>query len=239
MAFFRKRLTPDELLINAIAARDLDEVRAQLAAGADPNACDPDGVPAAVVAASHGRAKVLAALLNAGLDPSLPIKVGKRSDPVGPLLNLPAANGSLACARVLLAAGAPVDDADPSGLTPLMCAAHQGHEEMVRLLLEAGASLEQRDQEGYTALMFAANEGESDCVCALLEAGADVNATDREGSTALMFAAQHGDDEAVVALLRAGADPEMVGDHGLSAIGFAQQNRHSRTLRLLKGKAPS
>lgn len=232
---FRKRLTPSQLLVNAVADADLAEVRAQLAAGADANARDRSGVPAVAIAASRGWADGVAALVAAGADPSQQVRGPKRGDYAGPLLNLPAANGSLETARVLVDAGAALDATDKTGLTALMCAAHQGHEDIVRLLAGAGAALELRDCDANTALMFAANAGQPAAAEALLEAGADPHARGEAGSTPLMFAAQHGHDEVVVLLLRAGADPEAEGSHGLSAVGFAEQNDHRRTLSLLLG----
>jgi ankyrin repeat protein len=232
---FRKRLTPSQLLVNAMAAADLAEVRTQLAAGADPDARDRAGVPVVAIAASRGWADGVAALVAAGADPSQQVRGPKRGDFHGPLLNLPAANGSLETARVLIEAGAALDAADKTGLTALMCAAHQGHAAIVRLLTDSGAALELRDCEGFTALMYAANAGQRGAAEALLEASADPHARANDDSTPLMFAAQHGYDEVVVLLLRAGADPAAEGAHGLSAAGFAQQNGHQRTLSLLLG----
>lgn len=230
---FSSRMSPAQLLSNAVVGHDLAEVEAQLAAGADANACSPDHTPVIAVAASHGWSDIVGALLAAGADPSMHIRTGKRGAFRGPLLCLPAANGSLETARTLISAGADVDAADASGLTPLMCASRQGHEAIIRLLLEAGAMLELRDQEGYTALMFAANRGQTAVTGILLAAGADVNAAASDGSTPVMFAAQHGYEETVKTLLAAGADPSVTGRHGLSAIGFAKQNSHIYTLALL------
>lgn len=230
---FNRSLSPDQLLCNAVADHDLAEVEAQLAAGADANACSPDHAPVIAVAASYGWSDIVGVLLAAGADPSLQVRTGGRGAFRGPLLSLPAANGALETARTLIAAGADVDAADASGLTPLMCAAGQGHEAIVRLLLEAGAKLELRDQEGFTALIFAANRGQAAVAGILLAAGADVNAAASDGSTPVMFAAQHGHEETVKTLLTAGADPSVTGRHGLSAIGFAKQNSHVYTLALL------
>lgn len=50
-------------------------------------------------------------------------------------------------AAVLIKAGADVRAADVIGTTPLMCAAHHGHVEVVRVLLAAGASSLARQQK--------------------------------------------------------------------------------------------
>lgn len=234
MSLFR-RLTPSQRLVNAVASGDAGELRAQLTAGGDPNACDPDGVSAIGIAASRGWADAVAALLEAGVDPSQHVRSSRLGARQGPLLNFPAANGSLETVRLLVDAGATLDDADPTGVTPLMAAAYMGHGPIVALLCAAGAALELRDQEGYTALMFAANAGSLSAAQALLDAGADVGARANDGSTPIMFAAQHGHDAVVGALLRSGADPKAEGAHGFSAIRFAEQNGHTRTLSMLLG----
>jgi ankyrin repeat protein len=235
MSLFRVRLTSSQLLLNAVADGNIAEVRTQLAAGGHPDVCDRDGVSAIGIAASRGWTEVVAVLLEAGADPSQHVRSSRRGGPAGPLLNFPCANGSLETVGLLVAAGAALDDADPTGVTPLMAAAYMGHGSIVALLCEAGAGLELRDHEGLTALMFGANAGSLAAVEALLAAGADVAATADDGSTPLMFAAQHGHDDAVVALMYDGADPETEGGHGYSAIRFAKENGHTRTLSLLLG----
>lgn len=228
-------LTPSQRLLNAAGSGDAAELRGQLSEGGDPNACDPEGVSAIGIAASRGWVEGVAVLLKAGADPSQQVHSPSLGTGSGPLLTFPASNGSLEVVRLLVDAGAPVDDADPTGLTPLMAASYMGRGAIVAFLCAAGASLERQDQEGYTALMFAANAGSLPAVEALVGAGAGVSPQANDGSTAIMFAAQHGHDAVVSALLRSGADPKARGSHGLSAIGFAQQNGHKRTLGLLLG----
>lgn len=228
-------LTPSQRILNAVGSGDAAELRAELSEGGDPNACDPDGVSAIGIAASRGWAEGVAVLLKAGADPSQHVHSSRPDATQGPLLIFPASNGSLETVRLLVDAGAALDDADPTGLTPLMAAAYMGHGSIVALLCAAGASLERQDQEGYTALMFAANAGSLPAVEALFSAGAGVGSHANDGSTPIMFAAQQGHDAVVSALLRYGADPKAQGSHGLSAIGFAQQNGHKRTLGLLVG----
>lgn len=57
--------------------------------------------------------------------------------------------------RKLIDAGAAVESADETGLTPLMVAAKQGNVEMLRTLLERQARIEFMDFEGRTALHYA------------------------------------------------------------------------------------
>ena len=93
---------------------------------------------------------------------------------------LAAQNGHDLCARVLVEAGAAVDQTE-DGWTALMFAAQNGHDLCARVLFEAGSSLAPKDQDEFTALMLAAKiatqNGHDLCARILLEAGAAVNAT--------------------------------------------------------------
>ena len=234
--FWKRQFAPAERLVAAVAALDLKGVQEALTAGADPNTCDGGGCPAVAIAASRKWAAGLDVLLRAGAD----IRTRLTSEGDGfahsPLINFPAANGSIDTLEVLLRGGADIDAGDATGLTALMCAAFMGHTAVVERLIEAGATLDARDEKGYTALMFAANAGHADVLAALLGAGANANARDHDGSTPLMFAAQHGFDSCIERLLAAGAIPAAAGHHGLSAIDFARQNGHSATETLLTAR---
>jgi len=234
--WFKRTLTPSQRLVNAVAEGDLAAVRAALADGANPNACDRAGCPAVMVAASRAAAAIVHTLLAAGAD----VHTRRTDRHAGlddaPLISLPAANGSLETLEAVLSHGATPDASDATGLTPLMCAAFMGHAAIAARLLRQGAGVDARDEKGYTALMFAANAGKADVVDVLLSAGADPNAPDHDRSTPLMFAAQHGFDDCVGRLLARGANPSATGAHGLSAIAFARQNGHHSTEKLLESR---
>ncbi|MBI5032079.1 MAG: ankyrin repeat domain-containing protein [Chloroflexi bacterium] len=231
---FRKQLSPDQLLINAIVAQDGQTVTRLLDAQANPNAVDRAGIPALVIALSAGWTLGVQALLRHGAKHSIRVTDPRNNFNNSPVTNFPASNGSTECMALLLDAGADVTAADATGLNALMSAAYMGHADMVNLLLAYHTPLEARDESGYTALMFACNAGHVNAVQLLLNAGADVNASANDGSTPIMFAAQHGHDKVVHLLLDAGADAFRRGSHGLSALGFAEQNEHHSTQRLIQ-----
>ena len=56
------------------------------------------------------------------------------------------------------------------GGSALICAAHDGHCEVVKALIEANASIDLQGQNGNSALICAALDGHLSCVTALLEA---------------------------------------------------------------------
>ena len=82
--------------------------------------------------------------------------------------------GDLDTVRVLLAAGANVDEAGPDDMTALMLALIKRHEEIALFLLTQGADPNPADA-GYTALHLASATGHFAVAETLLERGADPN----------------------------------------------------------------
>ena len=134
-----------------------------------------------------------------------------------------ARQGATASARLLLAAGAAVDDTAPDGRAALLVAAHGGHRDFVAFLLAAGAS-PNAARAGYTALHAAVLQGDLAMVEALLAAGARPDAQVIEatrvtrngqvlmigdhllGATPFALAAKFAEADIMRALLAAGAD---------------------------------
>jgi uncharacterized protein len=83
--------------------------------------------------------------------------------------------GDLASARLLVAAGANVNDADAWGVSATVLAAHSGYGELVEFLLEKGADANAA-AAGFTALHEAIMRRDERTVTALLAHGADPNA---------------------------------------------------------------
>ena len=112
------------------------------------------------------------------------------------------------------------------GMTPLLHAARQGHEEATRVLVEGGADLNQVSGDGTGPLQITTMNGHFDLAMLLVERGADPNVATDAGATPL-FAAIHVEWASIVrfpqpraqdqqkfthvelmeALLEAGADP--------------------------------
>jgi ankyrin repeat protein len=103
-----------------------------------------------------------------------------------------ASTGNAHIAKLLLAAGAPVNapakvpfykregDAPTGFRSPLHAAAECGDLAMIRRLLAAGANPNGRDGKGRTPLHYA-HKHENGCYGALLDAGADKGAYDSNG----------------------------------------------------------
>ena len=143
--------------------------------------------------------------------------------------------GDVESARILLAAGADVNDALPNGTSALVEAAHGGHEGVGILLLEKGANPND-GAVGYTALHVAALRGGLALVKALLTHGANPNvqitkgtpvrrnSEDFElpatlvGATPYLLAAKFLEVDIMRALAAGGADPRLAMKTGVTPL---------------------
>jgi len=166
-------------LDNGAAVADL------LRRGFDPNARDPKGQPALIVALRGDSRKAAAALIAAkGL------KVEERNAKDESALMLAALRGNLPAARALIRLDA---DVNKTGWTPLHYAASgttQDAKAMVALLLEESAYIDAASPNGTTPLMMAVRYGTGDVALLLVEEGADPTLKNDLGLTAIDFARQ-------------------------------------------------
>ena len=119
-------------------------------------------------------------------------------------------SGRSDCVALLLERGALVTSSSSKcGLTPVHCAASQGHTETLKILLDntEEASVVDTPDTGLAAtpLMLAAYPGNRGCVDLLLEYGSNVRAVDISGRAAIMWAVLSGQEECVRRLLEATA----------------------------------
>jgi ankyrin repeat protein len=135
--------------------------------------------------------------------------------------------GDLVSAKLLVAAGADVNDTDAWGVSATAMAAHSRHEELVEFLLEKGANAS-ADEAGFSAIHPAIMHRSTRMVRALLEHGANPNAplktwtperrTSKDfsfypelvGATPLWLAARFTQPDLMRLLLQHGADPKVV-----------------------------
>jgi hypothetical protein len=122
-----------------------------------------------------------------------------------PLLVRAADIDSLAIVRLLLAAGAPVDEACPVlRYTPLMVAARSKYADIANVLLQHGASTSLTDAYGRNALIIAAQEHSSDVVRALLQCPPQETKEVALALRALRIATKNEDQEIIRLLNEAG-----------------------------------
>jgi ankyrin repeat protein len=129
---------PDTPLTRAAQAGDVEQVRALITQGQNPDGKDSHGMTPLVRAARRGDTAVVRTLLEGHADPNL------KDSPVTrpgwtPLMNAVHKN-QLKVVRLLLAAGADANAAADNGTTPLMLASGDAGSEIVKALLEAGAN---------------------------------------------------------------------------------------------------
>jgi ankyrin repeat protein len=272
-----KLLSGETALMTAARSGALGVVNALLARGADVNAKESThGQTALMWAVSHQHADVVRVLVAGGADVHARSNVrprvvhtgnrfGDRNESRGvatldlggftPLL-FAARQGDLASGRILLDAGATVDDRAPYGGTALVVAAHSGHGTFAAMLLDKGAD-PNSDGAGYTALHAAVLRGDLDLVKALLARGAKpdtpiakgtpsryyskdwaLNGSSLVGATPLWQAARYGDVPIMRALVAAGANPRFAFTDGSTILiaavaansGFGTGDRRERYL---------
>ena len=108
--------------------------------------------------------------------------------------------------RVLIEAGANVEEHNENGHTPLMEASSAGFVNVARYLLDAGAGINTHSNEfKESALTLACYKGHLEMVKFLLAAGADHEHKTDEMHTALMEACMDGHVEVARLLLDSGA----------------------------------
>ena len=220
----RERSRGQTALMWAAAQRHPDVVRVLLANGADV----------------HARSDVSHVLVPTNAYASGQSNREAVEMPMGgftPLL-FAARQGAVESARILLDAGANVNDAAPDGISVLVLAAHSGHTKLVEFLLERGAD-EDAAEVGYTALHAAVLRGDMGMITALLGHGADPNARLTKGTrvprdtthwvlssylagaTPFLLAAKYAEPEIMKILVENGADPLLAANDGTTPLMVA------------------
>ena len=186
----RELLSGETPVMVAARAGSAEVVRQLAAAGADLDRQGSRGQTALMWAAAQRHPGVVEALLGAGADLSIRSDVWTQVMAVPPhskpeynreiphggntALLFAVRAGDLPSARILVAAGADVDDADAWGVSATVLAAHGGHRELLDFLLDNGAD-PNAAAAGFAALHDAVMRNDGRMVAALLAHGADPN----------------------------------------------------------------
>jgi len=252
-------------LMAAARSGNPEIVKRLLAKGADANARAARGQTALMWAAAQKHPAVVKVLLAHGAD------VHARSEAWSQMMAVPphghdgynrmiphggdtalmfaARAGDLASARLLVAAGANVNDADAWGVSAMVLAAHPGYGELVEFLLEKGADANMAEA-GFSALHIAIMRRDEKIVSALLAHGADPNARLRTwtatrrssrdfhfqpalvGATPFWLAARFSESGIMRLLAKHGADPKFV-HHADYLAGEGSKHRIDVTTALM------
>ncbi len=135
--------------------------------------------------------------------------------------------------KLLIKAGADLNQCFDGGATPLYMASQNGRAEAVEILIQAGADLNQRTDDGATPLIIASQEGLVEVVEILVKAGANLNQGTDDGATPLFIASQDGHAEVVQILIEAGADLNQGPDDGTTPLFMASQEGHPEVVKIL------
>jgi len=194
-------LSGETVLMSCARSGEATGVRALLGRGASVNARESAHNQTALMwAAAQAHPQVVQALIARGADvrarsreytQTVTSEVTQRAGreelnytvPRGGMTALlfAARSGDAESVRLLIAAGADVNEALPDGASALVVAAHSGHREAAMALLEKGAN-PNANAVGYTALHAAVLRSDVELVKSLLARGADLNAPITKGT---------------------------------------------------------
>lgn len=141
-------------IFQAVSNGDVEQIRQMMAAGADVNARDSDGLTLLMMGANAGHLPVVQALLEAGADVNASDAMGWTALTKS-IFNADVRHGFFDVAQALVHADAHIEAPLNFGIRPLMLAAGYGETAIVDLLLHAGADVLAKNDGGYSALMMA------------------------------------------------------------------------------------
>ena len=179
-------------------------------------------------------------------------------------LGFAAQRGELEIVKLLIGAGVDIHTSDSKGLTPMilatenghddiaelltkdhptkadrtafLSASEEGHEGVVEALLAKGVNVDTQSDNSWTALFYTSREGHEGVVRVLLAKGANIDHQSEEGFTALMLASGKGHEGVVEALLAKGANVDIQSEKGTTALMFASEQGHKRVVEALLAK---
>jgi ankyrin repeat protein len=254
-------LSGETALMIASRAGKTAVVDALTAKGANPNARGTRGQTALMWAAAQGHADVVKALILRGADIQAKTGVYNEVMAVPPHGYLPynraiphgadtplmfaAREGKLDAAKVLVEAGANVNDVDAWGVSATALAAHSGFADVLEFLLDKGAN--PNAPADFTALQCAIMRRDDRMITALLNHGADPNTPVKNwtptrrasndlnfgpelvGASPLWLAARFLQPATVKLLAQKGADPTFVHHASYVAGGLYKERKETTT----------
>lgn len=192
------------------------------------------GTTSLLEAVALGQTEQVRQLLNEGADVSLTDEAGR-----SPLM-LAVQGNHLALVKELIAFDGDVNQRDNTLLTPFICAAANGFDDIVYEILQSGrADLASVNRFGGTALLPSSEKGYLRTVQLCLAAGVPVNHVNRLGWSALLEAVVLGDggflyQDVIRELIRHGADRTQVDDSGKNAMDYVKETENEALIAILE-----
>jgi quinoprotein dehydrogenase-associated probable ABC transporter substrate-binding protein len=216
-------------------AAALKQLKARLAAGADPN----DELSDAIIADDPARVKFL---VSKGANVNAPDNQGYTP------LTSAARQRYTDMIKVLLALKANVNTADANNMTPLLEAVMRNDVPSIKVLLAHGADKEVRGPQGYNSLALAIEERQYEAAKTLIDAGAKVNVAegDQRLTPLMITAAESAPPEGAIfvpsstrpidiakLLIKRGADVTARDKNGMTALMVAASHDNAPMVGLL------
>ncbi|OVE74849.1 hypothetical protein BVX97_06215 [bacterium E08(2017)] len=186
-----KKATKHKNILKAIAKKDMDDVRAHIANGADINEQNNAGWSPLHYAVVRGNKDAVQILLDSGANVDLQTKTGKSA------LIFASDRNHIDIAKLLLEKNADVGAVDDAGWTALHFAAAKGLTEISELLINHEADVNAASNGGGTPLIEAGASAGPDMIELLLKKGADTSIKAKNGKTALDYAIELGNTNAI------------------------------------------
>lgn len=180
------------LLMNAVAADQVETVEFLLLRGADPDQLGDNtaGSFSLGIAAFRGKVRIVNLLLQNGANINVTNKSGLSA------LELAALGGQLEILKILISQKAELYNST-TGLSVIHSAAVSNNPLVLTEILKYNLDINSTDKEGWTPLLAAVSTGLIENVKILLDAGADVNIKLHDGTTCLQLAKEKGHKEVV------------------------------------------
>jgi ankyrin repeat protein len=211
--------------------QDLVLINKLIAAGANPDIRNKEGVTALMLAASHGFLQSVKELVKLGADLNITDKQGRTA------LNYAISQNQHEVVKFLLSQEElNINHKDNSGLSYLHSAVNRKQLDTVKSLLNLNIDINTKDNGGYTALSSAAYDGFDEAIEILYGAGANINLPNNDGFTPLMLAIQEGKIPTVMLLLlNLNADIHLLNNYKNSALGIAAKKGDLNIVKELIG----
>ena len=170
----------------AVLRADMDDIKAQILAGANINAPDEVGNTPLHFALGLGEAKIAEWLMSQGVDLNAKANDGRS------MTHAAAAGGQIELLKKLVVESLKLDDKNVLGQTPLHLAAAAGQTETVEWLLKQDQKVSVQDADNNTPIHLAVTHCRSGLVKRLVERGADLNVLNNAGQAAIHLACSTG-----------------------------------------------